>query len=659
MKSPIPFLLLPGLIALSGCLYQAREATDHSVRELAARPYDVMPAAMRSSSRPGATGQEKSLTPGPEKRPGEDGKPTDVHQVDVQATAYMEAVQDPKQPAARFQLTVPEAIPGSEAPLLKLPPDPAAQREVLRKLYTELPPLPEETRPLPGPGGKQYTLADFQRIAAENSPALRQAAADVHAARGTMIQASTYTNPNVVVGVQPSNDNSTAGAFGFQFDQKIIMGGKLRLNTAAARKDLDNAELALKRARSDLATQVRNAYYALLVAKETMRVTRALAGLTDEVYRVQLTLTERGGFGAAYEPAPLRAQAYSARLAYKQSTATYMYAWKQLVATIGLRQLPLSEVAGRIDAAIPYYEYDKVLGQVLRAHTDVLAARNSIDKYRYTLKVNQVSPYYPDIDLQGGFYHDFALSPFGMYHLFSVSAPIPVWDQNRGNILAAESTLARAIEEPHRVEVMLTNNLAMTYTNYKTNLDAVEYYRRYILPDQVRAYRGILERRQVDPGAQFNDLVTAQQTLSTGVTTYLGLLSSLWQGVVSVADLLQTDDLFQTAEVRGLPPLPDLEHLPPLPCCHPFGETGATPPAAGAVPPDSPTRPLPAGPQLPLPQPVPPAAGPTMLPLFRRPEPASAVIPLPDPPPLVDPAVVPSVAPVVPWQRPGIRPASG
>ena len=61
----------------------------------------------------------------------------------------------------------------------------------------------------------------------------------------------------------------------------------------------------------------------------------------------------------------------------------------------------------------------------------------------------------------------------------------------------------------------LTNTLAAAYMNYKTNLDALEYYRRYILPDQVRAYRGAYDRRQIDPNASFGDVVSAQQTLAS------------------------------------------------------------------------------------------------------------------------------------------------
>ncbi|QJX00160.1 TolC family protein [Frigoriglobus tundricola] len=600
------FFVLLCLTLATGCTYRGREATDDTVRGLAGRPYDQLPDQLRDKTGSGAGVSKTAEVASSRKAENAPaavtpGVPTDVH-----TTALMEAAQDGKQPPG-YQLRVPDAIPGSEAPLVNVPVNnPVAMREALRKLYVPLPPLPEEVKPLPGPNGRPYTLSDLQRIAAENSPILRQAASDVQAARGNMIQAATYPNPNVTIAEQPSNNNATGGAFGAAVDQVVVTGGKIRLATAAAKKALENAELALKRARSDLATSVRSNYYALLVSQETMRVTRSLSVLTDEVYRVQLTLAEKGGLAAAYEPAALRAQAYSARLAYLQATATYVYNWKQLVAAVGVRQLPLSEVAGRIDAAVPYYEYDRVLAQVLQAHTDVLTARNGIHQNRYVLKTNQIAPLMPNLDVQVGMYKDRVLNPLGTYHTFAVSMPLPIWDQNRGNILAAEAALARAMEEPHRVEMALTNTLANNFTNYKTNLDAVEYYRRYILPDQVRAYRGVLQRRQIDQGAQFGDLVQAQQTLATSVTTYLGLLGTLWSSVVSVADLLQTDDLFQAATPMPLPTLPDLDSLVPLPCCHPFGETGAAKPA----PSPAPRMPVPAPTGRALP---PPYAGPVTM----------------------------------------------
>ena len=84
---------------------------------------------------------------------------------------------------------------------------------------------------MPGPNGQPYTLADLQQIAAANSPQLRQAASDVEAARGNMIQANAYPNPTVSYQFTPSNNGSTPGCDGFGVDQTIKTGGKLRLQT--------------------------------------------------------------------------------------------------------------------------------------------------------------------------------------------------------------------------------------------------------------------------------------------------------------------------------------------------------------------------------------------------------------------------------------------
>ena len=74
--------------------------------------------------------------------------------------------------------------------------------------------------------------------------------------------------------------------------------GKQKLGVAAAQKDLDNAVLALKRARSDLSTAVRNAYFTVLVDVETLVVTRALAQFSDDIYRLQTGLLKGAPSGS-------------------------------------------------------------------------------------------------------------------------------------------------------------------------------------------------------------------------------------------------------------------------------------------------------------------------------------------------------------------------
>ncbi len=553
---------------MGGCLYHVHEDTDRLVTVMAAQNLDLAPASHAPPEPLPPPKQEKAAKRFPQIDTDRDFEKASLGALSAEGTlkqaGFTEAVDAPKaDDSKRFH--IPGSIPGAEAtPIpIKVPEDPEERRKLIEKFFPDLPKLPAAPTPLPGPEGKPYSLADFQQLAAQNSWQLAQAASDVKAAEGNLRQARAYPNPTVGYEVDPSNDGSTSGVQGFFFDQNVKTFGKLKLQSAAAEKDLENAQLALGRARSDLATAVRTAYFNHLVAKETVRVNLGLAEFTDEVYRIQRDLAAKSPVSSAYEPVPLRGQAYQVRLALNAAIVSYNFTWTQLVATIGIRQLPLSEVSGRIDRAIPVYDYNRVLAHVLRNHTDILTARNGIEKARNNLKFAQVTPY-PDVDFRVAFLKEFALAPQQFTTTLQMGMTLPIWDQNQGNIMAAEAALYRADRDPQRVELTLTNNLAFAFSNYKSALDSLEFYRRYILPDQVRAYAGVYQRYlgvNNDP-TTFGNVVSAQQTLITSVGTYLTTLGTLWTSVIGVADFLQTDDLFQLGEGRGLPELPELKQLP-------------------------------------------------------------------------------------------------
>ena len=108
----------------------------------------------------------------------------------------------------------------------------------------------------------------------------------------------------------------------------------------------------------------------------------------------------------------------------------------------------------------------------------------------------------------------------------------------------------------------LTARLAEAFGRYQNNLRALEFYRTWILPDQVRAYRGVYERHQQEPDSVgFGDVVTAQQTLAAQITSYVSALGDAWTAVVDVANLLQTSDLFGVCTEQPVAPVPELPAL--------------------------------------------------------------------------------------------------
>ncbi|MBI3408843.1 MAG: TolC family protein [Planctomycetes bacterium] len=474
-----------------------------------------------------------------------------------------------KQPKSLLErLEYPEALPGGKVPPIKLPPPGSPKKEIdaaYQKYFPSLPELAPLPAGAPGPFGHPLTLAELQKLALTNSPVLKQAIADVEAARGAMIQAGLHPNPTVGYEGDNMNQGHTSGTQGGFVDQVVKTANKLGLARAAGERDVRIAELKLRAAESDVQTQVRSNYFGILSARKNLEVNRGLAHVTDEIYKV-LVLQLQAGEVATYEPMQVRVLALQARGFSIQAHNRYLSAWKQLAAATGLPGMPLTDVAGRIDASIPHFEYDSFLAKVLSGHTDVASAQTAIDKSRLLLRLAQVQPI-PDVDVRVAIQHDTTNTPHAVQAGVQIGVALPVWDRNQGNIQQALANLRRAMDESHRVRATLTSKAADAFERYDNNRKLLELYRTQMLPSQVQAFRGAVARHAragEKGGVSYNDLVTAEQTLVTLLTSYLGTLKDQWDAVVDIANLLQTNDIFQTGEGEPVAPVPNLHELCPV-----------------------------------------------------------------------------------------------
>jgi cobalt-zinc-cadmium efflux system outer membrane protein len=161
-----------------------------------------------------------------------------------------------------------------------------------------------------------------------------------------------------------------------------------------------------------------------------------------------------------------------------------------------------------------------------------------------------------------------------------------LWDQNKGGIRQYQWLLAQAVVGPEQARNALITTLADAFNRYQTARRTVEIAGQQS-QDQVRVFRHLYARHQAVPGqVSFGDIVTAEQTLAGYITGYVTALGLQWQAVVDVANLLQTEDLFQASpQFQEVVPLPDLQDLlppaPPLAGSH--HATGMALPVEGAA----------------------------------------------------------------------------
>ncbi len=443
-------------------------------------------------------------------------------------------------------MKLPANLPGAASPPIVLPPvdpqHPEERRAAIERLFPPLPPLPPPIYPPVGPNERPLSLKDLENLAAGTSPVIRQAEADIQAARGNAIQMGTPENPLVGYEADTVGSSGNPNYQGAFFNQWIKTAGKLQLAQAAAMIDVRNGELTLRKARIALITQVQAQYYAVLVAEETVRITEALARFTDASYHIQIEQV-RAGEAAAYEPMQLRVLALQARTALIQARNRYFSAWNQLAASVNAPNLTPMQLAGNPNISIPAYRFDLLRNVVWDRHPDILAARNSTEQARINLRREEITPI-PDVSLYSALQKDYTTASPGASVNIQVGIPAPLFDREVGGILQAQALLARSQQEAARVRNELTSTLADAFERYENSRAILDYYRISILPDQARAYRGTYTRHQQQPDrVGFADVVVAQQTYAAAISSYTTALSAQWTAVTDLLNIVQVEDL--------------------------------------------------------------------------------------------------------------------
>jgi cobalt-zinc-cadmium efflux system outer membrane protein len=547
----LPFCLL----FLIGCTSPVRQQVDSLICDRGSLTYDLRPAGDDKASK-----LEKAQGPGQNAPEGE--------------SKLVKRVLEKTQPGS---------FPGSDVKDIFFDKKAKDYKEkidiVINEHYPPVAPPPIDKDFPPGPDGKPLTLSDLQRIACTNNPLLRQAAADIEAARGAAQQAGAYPNPTIgyaSTGVGPGGGPTVGG----NISQTIKTGGKLELAQGAATQDLRAAEFAFRRAQTDLMWNVRQNYYNVLVAEESVRANRGLVELTDEVYRVMIDMLRLGqDVSPSYQPAQMAVFAEQARTALVTARNQRLLAWRQLAATMGVPLMPPTALSGNVHRPLPKIDFEKALAHVLTEHTDVLTTATAIEKARLNLRLAQVTPY-PDVTVGVSLINDLtAPGPSRLVTGVNVSVPVPIFDQNKGAIRQSQAVLLRANEEPHRVQMALTASFSDAYRRYEENRTLLQMYQKKILPKQVLSFRGAVKLLEVQNQVAFTDLISAEQNLITVIGNYLPILQAQWQAVADVSNLLQTDQVYTMAEEMEAEPPVNFEELLKLPCCHPCA--APTPPPTG------------------------------------------------------------------------------
>lgn len=399
-------------------------------------------------------------------------------------------------------------------------------------------PLAGETTPKDIPAQQSFGLEELSRLGLERHPRLSQAAFAVDTARGRALQAGLYPNPVVsITGDELGDRQGPAGIITApQVSQEIVTGGKLGLSRAAATKEVDQATLALMTQRYALLASIRSAYFDALATQRRADILAELVKLAERSVAQTETLL-KAELVSRLDLVQLEVDLERLRTEERAARRELPAAYRRLAAVVGLPGLPVDSVSGNLDLPLPPYELDRLQTHVLSAHPEPRSARAGVERAQLLVRRAEVEPV-PNLTVSSGYVRQNQNRSNDW--MLGVSVPVPVWNRNQGNILAARGQLGEAVQEVARVEADLTERLATAYRDFAAARERAERTRSAILPKAqetydlaVRAYKG----------GQFEYLrvLQAQRALAEARLELNRALGDAWRAASVVSGLALED----------------------------------------------------------------------------------------------------------------------
>jgi cobalt-zinc-cadmium efflux system outer membrane protein len=394
--------------------------------------------------------------------------------------------------------------------------------------------------------GALATLEQVQKIAGESNPTLRQAEAEIRAARARQQQSGLYPNPTVAyTGDEIRGGSVGGGKQGFFVQQTVVTGGKLGLSRDTYGKDVKLAEIEAEEQKIRVQTAVKMVFLRVLAAQELLEARRDLAKISQDAAETQRRLMNTGQADES-EVLEAEVEARRMRMSARMQENTLREEWRSLAAVIGQPELPLATVAGNLEKEWPELNEEEAVDAIAKRSPAVRMAKAAGERAQSVFTRAKREPV-PDVQVRAGmeYNHETLGSvPFakGWEGIAEVAVQIPFFNRNQGNVAAARADIDRAGEEKKRIALTLRERAASSVDEYaNARLMAVEY-REEMLPRAKKAY-GLMVDKYGQMLASYPRVLETQRKLYELQIEYIAALENVWTNGLALQGFLLTDGL--------------------------------------------------------------------------------------------------------------------
>jgi cobalt-zinc-cadmium efflux system outer membrane protein len=330
---------------------------------------------------------------------------------------------------------------------------------------------------------RSISLPQALQRALAASPRLTAAERDVGIATGLKVQAGALPNPELSFEL----DNALgSGAFrglrsaetNLQLSQLVELGGKREARLAAGEAGIGTAVWQRRATRLEVMSETAIAFITVVSAQRRIEIFDEQISNLDQLIPL---LQRRVQEGASSPAETLRAQVAADlfRVDRERARTQLATARRDLAILMGESSPMFGEAVGRLAMIGQPPPFQSVIRAIeanpqLMRWTAVTAQRNA------ELIVARLKPV-PDVHLAAGWRH-FQTTGDDAVRL-GVAIPLPVFDQNTGNIIAAEETLAKTGAERAINKLVLISLAGRAYDALNGALAELKLLRTSVIPN--------------------------------------------------------------------------------------------------------------------------------------------------------------------------------
>lgn len=343
------------------------------------------------------------------------------------------------------------------------------------------------------PSLKTYTLPDIIGLAIEQNPVVAGARAVIDQNTGQRTAAGAYPNPTIKgdggrgflkdAGPLTAEIPRSATEYMAGFSQPIEWPAKRAARQSAADAGLAGASVGLIETRLNLTTDVKVAFYDLLLALRDFELAKNNLGTVEDVRRI-VGVRVRLGEAPQFELIKAEVEVLKANQAVTRSENTVRVNRVILSTLTGGALGPSFDVTGEFLVYPVGLGLDRLTARAMEEHPSIQRLARSIEQADRTVEFERQARV-PNVNFNTSYTREYGREGFDV----GVSVPTPIWYQRQGEIAGSLGVKRKEEAELLRMRNELLRQINQYYQEAQTTAKLIEVLEKGLLRQAEEALR--------------------------------------------------------------------------------------------------------------------------------------------------------------------------